>query len=106
VAKSSTGYTVSVPLANRSRIAGDEVIQIYAAYQHPLPSDPIRKLVAFKHINLGAGEKRIVQVEVTNWAMRSWNESRHAYEVRSDGYTLEIGPYSGKVQSTVHLKVE
>ena len=104
-AKAADGYTVTVPVTNRSKIRGAEVVEVYARYAHPNASDPIRKLVGFKRVSLDAGERKDVQVDLTQYAMRSWNEDRHAYELRPDTYELEIGPYSGKTLAAVHLTV-
>ena len=106
VAPSGDGYSVTVPVSNRSRIDGDEVVEVYARYNHPSTIDPVRRLVGFKHINIAAGERKNVQVDVTNWALRSWNETTHRYEVRPGGYQLEVGPYSGKVLTSIKLTVQ
>jgi beta-glucosidase len=106
IADGVAGYSVSVPVTNTSKVAGDEVVEVYARYGHPLSSDPVRRLVGFKRVSLAPGETKDVRVDVTNWALRSWNETRHAYEDRPDRYTLEVGPCSGKALSTVLLKIQ
>ena len=106
-AKESGGdYTVTVPITNTGGVAGDEVVQIYARYTSPNATDPVRRLVGFKRVPLAPGERKNVQVDVTRWALRSWNEERHAYEVRPGGYTLEVGPYSAKVTTSVRLPMK
>ncbi len=105
-AEASDGYRVTVPVTNAGRMAGDEVVQVYARYGHPNATDPVRRLVGFRRVTLGPGERKDVQVDVTNWALRSWNESRHAYEVRPDAYTLEVGPASGRAATSVRLAVK
>ncbi len=104
VSKSETGHVVTLPVTNSSRISGDEVIEIYARYDHPLKSDPIRRLVGFKRVSLMAGETRAIQVDVTDWSLRSWDETQHKYAVRPDGYRLEIGPHSDKVLAVARLQ--
>ena len=99
------GYAVSVPVTNTSGVSGDEVVQVYARYDRPLESDPLRRLVGFKRVSLKPGEREDVRLDVTNWALRSWNETRHRYEVRPDRYTLEVGPSSGQALASAHLKV-
>jgi beta-glucosidase len=103
--KSDGGLTLTIPVSNVSQTAGDEVVQVYARYGHPLATDPIRRLVGFRRVSLAAGETKDVSVDVSNWALRSWNDSRSAYEVRPDDYTFEIGPYSGKALASVHRDI-
>jgi beta-glucosidase len=100
---SRDGYTVKVPVTNEGGVAGDEIVEVYARYGHPNGTDPIRKLVGFKRVSLGSGETKEVDVAVTNWALRSWNETTHRYEIRPDTYALEVGPCSGKVATAVKL---
>ncbi|MDR3688310.1 MAG: glycoside hydrolase family 3 C-terminal domain-containing protein [Fimbriimonas sp.] len=102
----SDGYSVKVSVANLSPATGEEVVEVYARYGHPDGTDPVRKLVGFTRVKLGPSETKEVSVPVTNWALRSWNETAHRYEVRPDTYTFEIGPYSGKVASSVRLTLK
>ena len=104
--KTAAGHTVTVPVTNTSKTGGDEVVQVYARYGHPTGTDPVRRLVGFKRVTLGAGETKSVQIDVTDWALRSWNENGHKYEVRPDTYTLEIGPWSGETRASVRLNVK
>ncbi|MHB8636548.1 MAG: fibronectin type III-like domain-contianing protein [Fimbriimonadaceae bacterium] len=64
---------------------------------------PMRKLVGLKRVLPPAGEAKLLEVPVTNWALRSWNETADKYEVRDHAYTLEVGPYSGKIATAVKL---
>lgn len=104
--RAGSDYRVTVPVKNTSNVAGDEVVEVYARYGHPLPGDPIRRLVGFKRVAIAPGKTENVAVNVSRWALRSWNADRHAYEVRPDTYTLEIGPSSGKAASKVSLRSE
>ena len=105
IEKAADGHSVSVPVTNTSSVAGDEVVQIYARYGRPSKSDPIRRLVGFQRVSLAAGERKVVNVDLTNWALRSWNEEHHAYELRSGEYRLEIGPYAGKALQSQTLSL-
>jgi len=106
VSSSQAGHEIAFPLTNVSKIAGDEVVEVYARYAHPSKTDPFRRLVGFKRVSLSPGETRDVRVDVTDWALRSWNETSHQYEVRPDRYTFEVGPYSGKVQTSARADVK
>jgi len=105
VSKHDSGHVVALPITNTSRVSGDEVVEIYASYDHPQKTDPIRRLVGFKRFTVLAGETKVVHVDVTDWALRSWDETQHRYVVRPDGYRLEIGPYSGKKLATARIQV-
>jgi beta-glucosidase len=105
VSTRESGHIVSLAVTNTSRISGDEVVEVYARYDHPSKTDPIRRLVGFKRVALQAGETKEVQVEVTDWALRSWDETQHRYAVRSDRYRLEIGPTSSRKLAVVRIQV-
>jgi beta-glucosidase len=105
IASAQNGYTLTVPVKNTSNVAGDEVVEVYARYDNPQQNDPIHKLVGFKRVSFQAGEQKDVTVDVTNWALRYWNDQTHAYEVRPGSYTIEVGPSSDKVSTQVNLKI-
>ncbi len=105
VSQVTKGYSVSLAVTNSSRVSGDEVVEVYARYDHPSKTDPIRRLVGFKRVSLQAGETKQVQVDVTDTAIRSWDETQHRYVVRSGGYKLEIGPNSSKFLAVARIQV-
>lgn len=98
------GFQVTVPVKNTSKIDGSEVVEVYARYAHPKADDPIRRLVGFKRVSIPAGQQQDVKIDLTNWALRSWNASDHRYEVRPDTYALEIGP-SSKTFARLNMQV-
>jgi len=100
------GFQVTVPVKNTSQVDGDEVVEVYARYAHPRADDPIRRLVGFQRVAIPAGQQRDVKIAVTNFALRSWNETTHRYEVRPDTYTLEIGPSSSRTVARVNLDIK
>jgi beta-glucosidase len=106
LSQAPNGYAVTVPVTNMGEALGDEVVEVYARYDHPTNTDPTRRLVGFKRVHLARGQTESVEVDVTNWALRSWDDSTHKYQVRPGGYTLELGPSSGKSLASIHLKVD
>jgi beta-glucosidase len=105
VSKSDSRRIVSLSVTNTSQRAGEEVVEVYARYDHPQKTDPIRRLVGFKRVAFQAGETKDVQVDVTDWALRSWDETQHRYGIRPDGYRLEIGPSSEKRLATARIQL-
>ena len=105
LSKTGNGFELTVPVTNNSPVSGDEVVQVYARYSNPKATDPVRRLVGFARVNLAARSSESVKVTVTDWALRSWNEQIHKYEVRPGGYSLEVGPWSGKAETKVLLQV-
>lgn len=103
VSKATDGYTVKVSVKNTGQIVGDEIVQVYARYNRPQADDPLRRLVGFKRISLKPGETKEVELLVTDWALRSWNSNKHAYEIHLGGYRLDIGPNSAKPATSIRI---
>ncbi len=65
--------TVSVEVTNSSRVAGDEVVQLYVHQRHGLSTRPLRELKAFRRIALAPGETRTVTFELGEDQLRYWS---------------------------------
>lgn len=55
---------VNVTLANKGRVAGDEVIQIYIRDLVSSVSRPVKELKAFRKVHLDAGETRVEEFDI------------------------------------------
>lgn len=72
-AKKDEPVKLSVRVANTSKIAGDEVVEVYVSSQNKARG-PIRSLKAFRHISLKAGEVKTVGFVLNSDAFASFNE--------------------------------
>jgi beta-glucosidase len=58
--------TVSVDVQNTGKAEGDEVVQVYISHKNASVPVPIRSLVAFRRVHLGAGEKRTLEFKISS----------------------------------------
>jgi beta-glucosidase len=105
--KATAGDTVSVTftLANTGSREGAEIAEVYAA----LPSEaqePPKRLVGFAKVELKAGEKKPVTVEIDKKYLSIWDDAKSDWSLVPGDYTIMVGGSSDKLplKATVSLK--
>jgi beta-glucosidase len=96
---------VTFTLTNTGARAGAEIAEVYAA----LPAEaqePPKRLVGFSKLNLKAGEKRTVTVEVDPKYLSIFDEAKDGWTLVPGDYTIMVGGSSDKLplKATVSLK--
>jgi len=94
---------VTATVANTGNRAGKHVLQVYASRESSAVDRPVRWLVGFAPVRLGAGESTEVSIEVPARAFAHWDRA-WAYE--SGTFTLHVGASvtaeSGTVRVDLH----
>jgi beta-glucosidase len=80
--------TATVTVTNTSSVAGDEVVEAYL--KTPQVDGPLRSLVGFKRVHLGAGESRVVPLEISARSLSSV-DAQGERSVLAGGYSLAVG---------------
>jgi beta-glucosidase len=81
--------TVKVNVTNTSKMAGDEVAEVYLSYP-PTKTVPIHALAGFSRVHIPAGATRLVQIRVDAW---QWSQVLADGErvILPGSYTLFVG---------------
>ena len=87
------GVTVSVPVTNTGKVAGDEVVQVYLRDDVSSVTRPIKELVGFQRVTLQPGETRQVEIAVRPDAFGLWNREMR-FVTEPGTFTLMAGPNS------------
>jgi beta-glucosidase len=96
---------VTFTLTNAGPRDGSEIAEIYAA----LPAsaeEPPKRLIGFRKVELKAGEKKSVEVEVDPKYLSIFDEARDAWTLVPGEYAILVGGSSDKLplKATVSLK--
>jgi beta-glucosidase len=96
---------VSFALTNDGARDGAEIAEVYAA----LPAsaeEPPKRLVGWSRVELKAGEKKTVEVEIDPKYLSIFDEAKDAWSLVPGEYTILVGGSSDKLplKSTVNLK--
>ncbi|OII14475.1 glycoside hydrolase family 3 C-terminal domain-containing protein [Curtobacterium sp. MCBA15_008] len=94
---------VTATVANTGDRAGKHVVQVYASREDSAVDRPVRWLVGFAPVRLGAGESTEVSIEVPARAFAHWDGS---WQYESGAFTLHVGASVADVSSTVALELE
>ena len=96
--KAGQGVTVTVPVTNTGKRAGDEVVQVYLRDDISSVTRPVKELVGFQRVTLAPGETRNVSVTIEPRAFMLWNTAMKQV-VEPGTFTIMTGPNSAEVQS-------
>jgi beta-glucosidase len=96
---------VSFTLTNSGARAGAEIAEVYAA----LPAsaeEPPKRLVGWSKVQLKAGEKKTVEVEIDPKYLSIFDEAKDGWTLIPGDYTIMVGGSSDKLplKATVSLK--
>jgi len=100
------GVTVTVAVRNESRLAGDEVVQLYVKADSSRVIRPLKTLKGFRRVHLAPGASETVTFELKAEDLAFWDVTRERYCVESGTYTLMAGPSSGRLPVTAVLQVQ
>jgi beta-glucosidase len=88
---------VTVDVSNTGKVAGDSVVQLYAAWPQSKVARPKQALAGFRRVRLAAGETKTVQLSVDAQQLGYWDQ----------GFRLEAGPVElrvGESSEDIRLK--
>jgi beta-glucosidase len=71
--KAGEGLTVSVPVTNIGKMAGDEVVQVYLRDDVSSVTRPVKELAGFQRVTLKPGETRQVTITIRPDSLALWN---------------------------------
>lgn len=96
---------VTFALTNQSRIAADEVAQVYVGRPDSKLERPKHELKGFKRISLKANETQTVTINIPVEQLRHWNEFQHAWNIEKGKVTIHIGSSSADLplQTSIEL---
>jgi beta-glucosidase len=94
---SDGGLEVNVHIKNTGSADGDEVPQVYLGAPSEVPAGvqfPVRALVAFDRIRLGAGESKTLALHVEPRQLQYWSTKDGAWETATGKRILSVGASS------------
>ena len=102
----SDSLTVYVKVKNDSKIAGDEVVQLYGTADNIPQYRPVKTLVGFKRIHLKAGEVKEVALRVAAASLREYDVQKGEYTVYKGNYKLFAGGSSADQAQMANLSIQ
>ncbi|MFJ3385925.1 MULTISPECIES: beta-glucosidase [unclassified Curtobacterium] len=102
VVREGDAVIVTATVANTGARAGKQVVQVYASRATSAVDRPVRWLVGFAPVRLGAGESTEVSIEVPARAFAHW-DGAWAYEPGT--FTLHVGASVVDAAGTVDVEL-
>lgn len=99
--------TISVKVTNTGKVAGKEVVEVYAAAPKGALDKPAKELKAYAKTQLlKAGESEVVTVKVPVAELASFSETDNAWVVDAGEYNFLVAASSRDVKAEVKATVE
>jgi beta-glucosidase len=87
------GVTVSVKLKNKSKVASDEVVQVYVKRLND-PDAPVKALKGFQRVSMNGGETKTVDIELPMSSFEYYDSAADDLVVKSGDYQILYGSSS------------
>ncbi|WP_067481407.1 glycoside hydrolase family 3 C-terminal domain-containing protein [Actinomadura hibisca] len=102
-ATGDNAWDVELTVANVGDVAGDEVVQLYIAFDQERPTRPRHELRAFSKVALAPGESARVSFTVTGRDIAHWSVARGGWRIAPGGFTVEVGASSRDIRLRAEL---
>jgi beta-glucosidase len=97
---------VDFDVTNTGAIAGDEVVQLYAAYLHPSVQRPLQQLRGFRRVTIAPGDTAHVTMPLRSADLSYWDETAGRFTVEAGkSVELQIGASSRDIRLRADLDV-
>jgi beta-glucosidase len=104
--KRDGSITVRVDVQNNSKLAGEEVVQLYVKYMNSAVERAIQELRGFQRVALEPGERKTVEIPLKTESLAYWDEGKHAFVVEGGKkIQIRVGASSAGIRLTRTLDV-
>ncbi|MFG2088108.1 glycoside hydrolase family 3 C-terminal domain-containing protein [Spirillospora sp. NPDC048824] len=97
--------TVTIPVTNTGRKAGDEVVQLYTHQLKSRVKQPVKRLRAFDKIHMKPGETVTATFRLRASDLAIWDVTRNRWTVEMSKHDLLFGSSSADIRRRAHLNV-
>jgi beta-glucosidase len=97
--------TVRVDITNTGKIAGEEVVQLYARHVGSKVDRTNKDLRGFRRVSLQPGETKTVALRLPAQSLTYWNTSTHSWTLESDRVELQVGASSADIRLSKTIDV-
>ncbi len=105
VANAGDDFVVTVKVANTGKVAGAEVVQIYASYPDAKVERCVKELKGFKKVFLQPGEEKTLSIPVRTRDLAYWDEFNHAFRVDAGEVTFLVGSSSADIRGRAKAEI-
>jgi beta-glucosidase len=93
-----------VDVTNTGEVAGEEIVQLYVAFEGSGVDRPVKELKGFKRVALDPGQTKTVSLEVAAEDLAWYDASRGEWLIEEADYLVCVGPSSREEDLTLRDK--
>lgn len=94
---------ISVPVYNKGKREGAEVVQLYVGEANPTVARPAKELKSFAKVTVPAGKKGVAELEIAVKDLAFWDVESHGWKVNPGKYNVFIGTSSANTPIMVEI---
>jgi beta-glucosidase len=98
--------TASVEVTNTGQREGRDVVQLYVHQERSRAAQPMKKLIAFRNVDLAPGQTTTVRFPVRASDLAFWDVTRNTWVVERSNFDLMVGSSSADIASSATLWVD
>ena len=95
--------TVRLKVKNTGKLAGKEVVELYASEDKPVVDRPLKELKGFTKVSVKAGGTKEALIRIKKQELAYYDEKKGDFVLNSGTYTLHIGPSSDNIVLTAKI---
>jgi beta-glucosidase len=97
--------TASVAVTNTGSRAGRDVVQLYVHQEKSRVQQPVKKLIAFRNVDLAPGQTSTVRFDVKASDLAFWDVTRDRWVVERSPFDFMVGNSSAAIARSATLRV-
>ena len=102
----SGNVTARITIKNKGKLAGDEVVQLYAHQEKSSVLRPEKQLVSFERINLQPNESKTVELVFPAKDLAFYDVNKKSFVVEPGTFKLMVGASSIDIKSTGKVEIK
>jgi beta-glucosidase len=96
---------IRLTVENTSKLAGDEVVQLYAVSPETAKDKRIKFLVGFNRVNIPAVDEQKIEFRIPAQQLRKFDSTAGDYVVPKGKYMFLAGGSSADIQQTIEIEI-
>ena len=98
--------TITVPVTNTGKVAGEEVVQLYISDPKSSLPRPAKELKGFKKLSLKPGETANAVFTITADDLSFFDPAKHEWVAEKGKFVASVGAASDDIKSTVNFNLK
>ena len=103
--KKGEAITIKIPVKNKGKLKGEEVVQVYISQINPTEDRPSKELKTFEKLLINSGEIRDAVLTLYSKDFEYYSNKSKGWKLESGKYSISIGNSSKNITEVLNVNV-